>query len=94
MIQPCRVSNPVIIKKESSPFGFDSIFTFDNSVPALFLAAFEIHKSVSNSALCKNVLRVGGILLQFLAEVIYVESNVMRFVTIFITPYLLEELVM
>src|SRR6185436_10610257 len=61
---------------------------------ALCFLSLVIHKAIANTALCENIFRVGGVLLQFLAEVINIETYVMRFVAVFVAPDLDENLVM
>src|SRR5215217_1300011 len=60
----------------------------------LFLLSLVIYKAVANAALRKNIFRIGRILFQFLAQIINIETYIMRLIAIFVSPYFDQQLIM
>jgi hypothetical protein len=56
--------------------------------------AFVIDKSVAYSTFGDDVFGVRGIILEFLAQIIYIKPQVMCFVTVFISPDFGKQLLM
>jgi hypothetical protein len=50
----------------------------------------KIHKPISHTPLGENVLWVGRFLLQFLAQIIDIKTDVMWFVAVLVAPHLLQ----
>ncbi len=54
----------------------------------------EINKTISQASFCQDIYWIGWILLDFLAQVIYIQAYVMRLIAIFISPNIGQDLVM
>ena len=91
--QVLRVEAPGLLsaRHTGSPFNFQNEYTAvkvacqDKKTLFGFLAP-EVHEAIADAALGKNVFGVGRILFQFLAEIVDIESNVMRFIPVLIAP--------
>ena len=59
------------------------------NITYLFIS-FVIYESVSHAAFSEDIFRVGGVFFQFLSQVIDVETHIMRFIAVFVTPYFLQ----
>ncbi len=64
-----------------------------NSRIQLFLLSPEVYKSVPYPAFGQDVFRVGRVLLQLLAQVVDVQTDIVRLVAVLITPHFRQQLV-
>lgn len=54
----------------------------------------EVHKAITDPSFSEDINGIGRIFLKFLAEIIDIETNIMRFIPVLIAPYLGKELIM
>src|SRR5215216_3155355 len=55
---------------------------------------FVIHEPITYAALRQDIFWVGRVLLKLLAQIVNIQTNVMRFVSILISPDLHKQLIM
>jgi hypothetical protein len=79
-------ASPMLIKCQKP-----DLFPADKNLFDFFPA--EINEPVTDPALGQDVLGIGRILFQFLAQVVDIEPHVMGFVTVFIPPYFGQQLI-
>jgi hypothetical protein len=75
-----------------SPFNFQEQYTAakaacqDKNLLGFFTP--EVYKSIANTALGEDIFWIGWILLQFLAEIVDIEADIMWLIPVLVTPHL------
>jgi len=78
-------------RNTGSPFNCQNEYTAEitacqdnNSLFGLFAA--EVDETITNAAFGQNVLWIGRILFQFLTEIVNIQTDIVRFITVFVPP--------